>query len=250
MGDWKRAIVVSDAHGTPELLEHVFDHSKFKVNEDKLIFAGDIVDRGPDPVRVLEILEHVGAEILVGNHDEAAMLDFPISEQDLVSLDLGEYFLSKVRRREWKAVTTYDSVLISHAGVSNKYFEEFASLDFNVEKLADSLNERFYQEVEECIDSGVGGKTWGPDILARSGPLWFIPFDWRNKIQQPLAYPQIAGHTPPEYLDTSEQFLLEELIGFHLIKVMYGRGKVDWRYAVIEQGEIQVYENVKGASRG
>lgn len=64
-----RVIIIGDVHGClAELLELV-EKTGFNPKEDRLILAGDLVDRGPQSVDVVKWARE-NAEIVRGNHDD------------------------------------------------------------------------------------------------------------------------------------------------------------------------------------
>jgi hypothetical protein len=65
-----RTIVVGDVHGCLEELKELLDKVKFQQGTDRLILAGDLTDRGPDTPGVLTYAKSIGAEAVLGNHDE------------------------------------------------------------------------------------------------------------------------------------------------------------------------------------
>ena len=78
--------VVGDLHGTLDLLEHILeqiDHviGSLDLNDPKLVFVGDYVDRGPSSSAVLTRLHELASEFpqnvtcILGNHEQM-MLDF------------------------------------------------------------------------------------------------------------------------------------------------------------------------------
>jgi serine/threonine protein phosphatase 1 len=73
--------VVGDVHGCAALLDRLLDRIAAEPGADRvrLIFAGDLVDRGPDSAAVLARVQALctggGAVALMGNH-ERMMLDF------------------------------------------------------------------------------------------------------------------------------------------------------------------------------
>lgn len=80
----KRVIVISDAHGHPELVQNALSDAGFDAARDGLVYAGDLVDGnlGPHEAReCIELLKEMGAQFLWGNHDVAVLLDCPIDEQ-------------------------------------------------------------------------------------------------------------------------------------------------------------------------
>jgi protein phosphatase len=63
-----KVLLISDVHANLEALEEVLNHT----NVDGVIFMGDIVDYGPNPVEVFDLLRYVEAKRVLGNHDAAA----------------------------------------------------------------------------------------------------------------------------------------------------------------------------------
>ena len=62
--------VMSDIHGMGELLENMLEKLSFS-EEDTLYILGDMIDRGPDPAKVLDIASSRGNIIpLRGNHED------------------------------------------------------------------------------------------------------------------------------------------------------------------------------------
>ncbi|MCE4617149.1 MAG: metallophosphatase family protein [Desulfurococcales archaeon] len=61
-------LVVSDIHGNIHALKAVLDHSR---GWDDVIVLGDLVDYGPNPLEVIDLLRDLGARIVRGNHDHA-----------------------------------------------------------------------------------------------------------------------------------------------------------------------------------
>ena len=78
--------VVGDLHGTQDLLEHILeqiDHviGSLELQNPKLVFVGDYIDRGPSSAAVLKRLYELASEFpdnvtcILGNHEQM-MLDF------------------------------------------------------------------------------------------------------------------------------------------------------------------------------
>ncbi len=65
-----RTIVVGDVHGCLEELDELLATLQVRAGVDRLIFAGDLVDRGPDPVGVVRRVRELGAPCVRGNHEE------------------------------------------------------------------------------------------------------------------------------------------------------------------------------------
>ncbi len=61
-------LLISDVHSNPLALEAVLGTAVY----DDVLFMGDVVDYGPFPFEVHEMLRHVRAKRVLGNHDAAA----------------------------------------------------------------------------------------------------------------------------------------------------------------------------------
>ena len=84
--------VMSDIHGQYDLLMDIIE--KIKLNdEDTLYVLGDLIDRGPHPIKtVLKLMEMPNVICLVGNHELMAIdcLDFlmkEITNESIASMD-------------------------------------------------------------------------------------------------------------------------------------------------------------------
>ncbi len=64
-----RTIVIGDVHGCLEELEELLAKVSWKKG-DRVILAGDLVDRGPDSPGVLRMAREREFEAVMGNHDE------------------------------------------------------------------------------------------------------------------------------------------------------------------------------------
>lgn len=65
-----RTIVIGDVHGCLEELDELLKQVSFVKGSDRLVFAGDLVDRGPDSLGVLRRVIELNAESVMGNHEE------------------------------------------------------------------------------------------------------------------------------------------------------------------------------------
>ncbi|HET8541341.1 MAG TPA: metallophosphoesterase [Anaeromyxobacter sp.] len=70
MGGPRRTLVVGDVHGCLAELDDLLRAAEHVAGRDRLVFLGDILDRGPDPVGVLRRVRELGAECVLGNHEE------------------------------------------------------------------------------------------------------------------------------------------------------------------------------------
>jgi bis(5'-nucleosyl)-tetraphosphatase (symmetrical) len=66
----RRTLVVGDVHGCLPELDDLLLAASYSPGKDRLVFLGDLLDRGPDPVGVLRRVRELGAECVLGNHEE------------------------------------------------------------------------------------------------------------------------------------------------------------------------------------
>lgn len=69
----KRTICVGDIHGCLDEFDMLMKEVEYKQGEDRLVLLGDLIDRGPDPAGVVRRAREIGAESVMGNHEEKAL---------------------------------------------------------------------------------------------------------------------------------------------------------------------------------
>lgn len=69
---YERYIIIGDVHGCLDELDDLLRlvGHKGRNGGDRLIFAGDLLDRGPDPVGVVRRARELQADAVLGNHEE------------------------------------------------------------------------------------------------------------------------------------------------------------------------------------
>lgn len=72
----KRTIIIGDVHGCLDELADLLIRVGFYPEKDRVIIAGDLVDRGPDSVGVVQFCEGLGIEAVMGNHEEKHIRKF------------------------------------------------------------------------------------------------------------------------------------------------------------------------------
>jgi predicted phosphodiesterase len=68
----RRTLFIGDVHGCRQELEDLLDACAH-VPDDRVIFVGDLVAKGPDSSGVLQRMRKLGAESVRGNHDHAVL---------------------------------------------------------------------------------------------------------------------------------------------------------------------------------
>ena len=250
-----RAIVVSDIHGYPELIENALAHAAFRQGEDRFVFAGDFMDGGPGAERALEIIEELADVILIGNHEQAAMFGMEIQPQAEDAFEFGDRLLERVLDlagpfgERWKLACEEQGVLVSHSCFSAAFTPEFEESGRDLKVFAERLNSDFRVLLARA---GLGkpvdeDETDAMRLLGSDGPLWYRPL-WG--LTPPLSgIVQVVGHTAPELYQPAGLAMLERL-GIYLIapdprQVEWGEADPYWlehayRYGVIEDGVVRV----------
>ena len=66
--------VVSDIHGQFDAFEKMLKKIKFK-DDDIMYIIGDVIDRGPEPIKIIEyIMQKKNMVLLAGNHEHMAVI--------------------------------------------------------------------------------------------------------------------------------------------------------------------------------
>jgi len=244
-------LVVSDVHGYPELLENALRSSGFREGSDRLVFAGDFLDRGSLARECLQRLDELGAETLIGNHDQAIALGYWIGEQQEASKVFREPLLERLRKRRLNLVTSVDGVLISHAGLTRVFAADFDELGRDPARVAARLNDEYHAAVGRQLEHG--RELPQPRILDEWSPQRLRVDDADVGPGRLLdAVEQIAGHTTPTVFRrwTEAEF---RAAGLHAIDPgTYGLGPGDhprhYRYAVIQGGALRVAAGTMAAA--
>lgn len=66
----KKVVVVGDVHGCIDELNLMIKLIAYNPDDTRLIFLGDLMDRGPDSAACVRRVRELGAECIMGNHEE------------------------------------------------------------------------------------------------------------------------------------------------------------------------------------
>ncbi|KYM72523.1 metallophosphoesterase [Pantoea agglomerans] len=89
---WRRIWVVGDLHGCRRELDALLQQHQFDPQQDLLISVGDIIDRGPDSLGCLALLEEPWFRCVRGNHEEMALSALQGQEMALWQMNGGDWF--------------------------------------------------------------------------------------------------------------------------------------------------------------
>ncbi|DBB05853.1 hypothetical protein WJX82_005807 [Trebouxia sp. C0006] len=123
-----RLIVIGDVHGCAVELAELLVKVRYDQGRDKLVFVGDLVNKGPNSPQVVQIAMRTGACVVRGNHDDKALAayrkghlprksfqDLPSSEQWVEALKPDEAaFLAEL---PFTYAIPSHGLLVVHAGM-------------------------------------------------------------------------------------------------------------------------------------
>ena len=177
--------VIGDIHGRPKLLNQLINNVPWDVEQDKIVFLGDLVDRGPDAPGVIErVMELVAANpnvvVLRGNHEQM-MLD---------CLDYGDL--------QWLIPENGGLATLEGYGLDLTKLQDVSDIRIPDEHIEFIRGLPFYHEDEQAIYVHAGlvmgehPSETDPDVL-----VWARDFDFYRGYDGKLCF---FGHTPTQYL--------------------------------------------------
>lgn len=89
---WRHIWVVGDIHGCYQCLMDELQRRQFMPERDLLISVGDIIDRGPDSVKCLQLLHQNWFRAVRGNHEQMALDSIKNNDFALWTLNGGMWF--------------------------------------------------------------------------------------------------------------------------------------------------------------
>ena len=66
---FKRTLIIGDVHGCLDETGSLLDLLDYRQSHDRLIFVGDLINRGPNSMGVLELIAKLNADFVLGNHE-------------------------------------------------------------------------------------------------------------------------------------------------------------------------------------
>ena len=204
--------VMSDIHGCYQYFLAMLDKIGFS-DEDRLIMAGDYIDRGKYSYEMLKWIEHCpdNVRLIRGNHEEefAAYVDL------MLQLDTREELGTELTSHEDAAVL-YESVqyILKRKGLDGSYFDVYGTIrdlldNYNITlgdmcRWADMIRKMpYYYELKvgnrSCIVVHAGYAEKKEDIgTSFSGLEDFYLYAWEEGYQLGGKWHGmiIAGHTP------------------------------------------------------
>lgn len=186
--------VISDIHGEYEQLKTLLAKMNFG-EQDKLYVLGDVVDRGPEPIRALQFLMRLPNCIcLVGNHEFMAYMGMKILLKEVTDESVRDFAeKDKEELKEW-IVNGGTMTIADFAGISREEREEVMEYLENLETYVElEVNGQEYL----LVHAGLGNfseekpmEEYTLDDLIWARTDYGIPY-YKDKIV-------ITGHTPTQ----------------------------------------------------
>lgn len=181
----KRHLIVGDIHGRWDYFRQLLDKVNFDPFKDVIYSVGDLIDRGPDSVRVVKWFNsEPNAFVVMGNHEEMAI------RPDLRSIwmwnggqDTVRDLADNEKDEAWLISQIRDYPLVIEVGDSFRIVHAEFPLAW-----ADANLHNFLEHY--VAEEGVAGDNpllWGRDVISM-GHL-YTPADNRTKVTY-------CGHTP------------------------------------------------------
>jgi bis(5'-nucleosyl)-tetraphosphatase (symmetrical) len=158
---------IGDVQGCEDSLQNLLVKINFNTENDRLWFAGDLVNRGPKSLQTLQYIESLGnkAKTVLGNHDLHALAvyysDVPAKSKDTLGELLNSSDAPKLfdwLRHQPLAVYNADlDVFLSHAGIPPQW------------TIKQALN--YAREVESVLQSGNANEFFA-NMYGNSPDVW------------------------------------------------------------------------------
>ncbi|HJQ27445.1 MAG TPA: metallophosphoesterase family protein [Blastocatellia bacterium] len=177
--------VIGDIHGRPHLLDQLIHNVPWDLHNDKIVFLGDLIDRGPDAPGVVERVMKLAADnpnviVLRGNHEQM-MLD---------CLDYGDL--------QWLIPENGGLATLTGYGFDLDELQDVSDIQIPEEHVEFLRGLPYFHEDEQAIYvhagliPGESPANTDPDVL-----LWTRDFDFFRGYDGKLCF---FGHTPTHYL--------------------------------------------------
>ncbi|URN97717.1 protein-serine/threonine phosphatase [Leclercia adecarboxylata] len=102
--NWRHVWVVSDLHGCYQMLIKALRHRHFNPYEDLLISVGDVIDRGPDSVKCLQLVNEAWFYAVRGNHEQMALDALHNNQFGLWMMNGGDWFAELKGEQQQQAI--------------------------------------------------------------------------------------------------------------------------------------------------
>ncbi len=113
--------VVGDVQGCHQELLDLLAVARFDPARHRLVFVGDLINRGPRSKEVLDVARQHDALVVVGNHEDGLIDGFGGETMDRVRAQLGDALQPTIAwMRTWPTFLRFEalSLIVVHAGIA------------------------------------------------------------------------------------------------------------------------------------
>lgn len=108
-GMWRHVWVVNDIHGCYQRIMDELKRRHFNPYEDLLISVGDMIDRGPDSVKSLQLINEKWFRAVRGNHEQMALDSLDNNDFSLWTMNGGIWFRQLERDQQQLALSLLEA---------------------------------------------------------------------------------------------------------------------------------------------
>lgn len=207
----KRKLVISDIHGMYNMLIELLRKVKYNPTQDRLIFLGDMVDKGTDSKRVLEFVSQEvtknNAIFVLGNHDDS-LLSFLNGEWDIADSWLQNGGLRTVESYVGKGFLQLHDIEAARQFILKHFWHHYDTL----------RNARLYYEDAHRIYVHAGINPFRLDWRQSSREEFLLIREMFYRNPNPTNKPIIFGHTPTINLHKKDDIWYEKQ-GRNIMKI-------------------------------
>lgn len=142
----KRTLIVGDLHGCYDEMLDLLKLVDYRPAEDRLIFTGDVINRGPQSKACIEFLQQHKARSVLGNHEYFMLQSFLLKEPERnvyknMAAEFGPNLPQLIDEiAGWPVWIEEEDYLVIHAGLHPTLAKESTPTDYLV-NVRNLLNE-------------------------------------------------------------------------------------------------------------
>lgn len=155
---------IGDVHGCYDDLIALLERIRFNRDRDRLVFVGDLVNRGGQSIAVLRFIHSLGdrAQVVLGNHD-ISLIAYAYGLYHGRGTDFAEIMAvsDSTRLVEWLRqqpllIEVSDNIIVTHAGIPPRW-----SLDKAIKQARKAEKKLRGEKIEKYLRCAYGGGNGG-----------------------------------------------------------------------------------------
>lgn len=186
--NWRHVWVVSDLHGCYQMLMDAIKQRHFDPYKDLLICVGDLIDRGPDSVKCLQLLNEAWFYAVRGNHEQMALDALKHNSFGLWMINGGGWFAELTGTEQQQAIallTRCDTLpwiidITCTNGVNVIAHADYPSAQYVRDKPVARQRILWDRDRLRCLMNGDGEGISGADHFWFGHTPLKNRFDWHN----------------------------------------------------------------------